>query len=129
IATDEPSVFSTLGFGILNLNDPSGPTVVLLVKSVSSSLSTITVPSICTNSDRKSTRLNSSHVSISYAVFCLKKKISKTMRSLNRLRLKKLTRWLKKRTKKLKNLTKLQRTPQRKNQHRHVTQIINSPDL
>src|SRR5699024_3570737 len=26
--------------------------------------------------DRKSTRLNSSHVSISYAVFCLKKKIS-----------------------------------------------------
>src|SRR5437868_8651274 len=29
--------------------------------------------------DRKSTRLNSSHVSISYAVFCLKKKIdSKT---------------------------------------------------
>src|SRR5699024_12744870 len=27
--------------------------------------------------DRKSTRLNSSHVSISYAVFCLKKKKSK----------------------------------------------------
>src|SRR5699024_11859915 len=27
-----------------------------------------------TESDRKSTRLNSSHVSISYAVFCLKKK-------------------------------------------------------
>src|SRR5699024_5795505 len=27
--------------------------------------------------DRKSTRLNSSHVSISYAVFCLKKKIHK----------------------------------------------------
>src|SRR5690606_42043607 len=30
---------------------------------------------ICnTNKDRKSTRLNSSHVKISYAVFCLKKK-------------------------------------------------------
>src|SRR5439155_20271148 len=28
-----------------------------------------------TRSDRKSTRLNSSHVAISYAVFCLKKKI------------------------------------------------------
>src|SRR5437868_8861909 len=28
--------------------------------------------------DRKSTRLNSSHVSISYAVFCLKKKTSET---------------------------------------------------
>src|SRR5205814_10128838 len=27
------------------------------------------------NSDRKSTRLNSSHLGISYAVFCLKKKI------------------------------------------------------
>src|SRR5690554_7183360 len=28
----------------------------------------------CNSSDRKSTRLNSSHVRISYAVFCLKKK-------------------------------------------------------
>src|SRR5438067_10101647 len=28
----------------------------------------------CSATDRKSTRLNSSHVSISYAVFCLKKK-------------------------------------------------------
>src|SRR5437870_7164305 len=28
-----------------------------------------------TGTDRKSTRLNSSHVAISYAVFCLKKKI------------------------------------------------------
>src|SRR5690625_7078009 len=28
--------------------------------------------------DRKSTRLNSSHVAISYAVFCLKKKNSRT---------------------------------------------------
>src|SRR5436853_1635722 len=31
--------------------------------------------------DRKSTRLNSSHLGISYAVFCLKKKISKLRRS------------------------------------------------
>src|SRR5699024_12881368 len=30
--------------------------------------------------DRKSTRLNSSHVSISYAVFCLKKKRKKVVR-------------------------------------------------
>src|SRR5437773_5189862 len=28
----------------------------------------------CTTLDRKSTRLNSSHITISYAVFCLKKK-------------------------------------------------------
>src|SRR5690606_41603096 len=30
----------------------------------------------CQNGDRKSTRLNSSHVKISYAVFCLKKKLT-----------------------------------------------------
>src|SRR5947207_9810034 len=35
------------------------------------------------NVDRKSTRLNSSHTVISYAVFCLKKKRNRT-RSLNR---------------------------------------------
>src|SRR5690625_3938206 len=32
----------------------------------------------CLYSDRKSTRLNSSHVAISYAVFCLKKKKKKS---------------------------------------------------
>src|SRR5699024_12035658 len=40
----------------------------------------VTAPSIILaprQIDRKSTRLNSSHVSISYAVFCLKKKIIK----------------------------------------------------
>src|SRR5699024_12491580 len=45
----------------------------------------MTIPAIAINSkkipisteDRKSTRLNSSHVSISYAVFCLKKKKNK----------------------------------------------------
>src|SRR5207249_11875149 len=34
-------------------------------------------PEIVPAEDRKSTRLNSSHVSISYAVFCLKKKKKK----------------------------------------------------
>src|SRR5437870_10265928 len=33
--------------------------------------------SIATLEDRKSTRLNSSHVAISYAVFCLKKKTNR----------------------------------------------------
>src|SRR5437868_9821235 len=33
--------------------------------------------------DRKSTRLNSSHVSISYAVFCLKKKNKKKSININ----------------------------------------------
>src|SRR5437870_9397629 len=32
--------------------------------------------------DRKSTRLNSSHVAISYAVFCLKKKKRKEMKEI-----------------------------------------------
>src|SRR5690625_5323904 len=35
--------------------------------------------------DRKSTRLNSSHVAISYAVFCLKKKKKQTTRSNSKL--------------------------------------------
>src|SRR5690625_6730934 len=33
--------------------------------------------------DRKSTRLNSSHVAISYAVFCLKKKNNSTTQAIN----------------------------------------------
>src|SRR5690349_21901355 len=37
-----------------------------------------------TRRDRKSTRLNSSHVEISYAVFCLKKKKKKKKRKKNR---------------------------------------------
>src|SRR6516225_5389417 len=37
-------------------------------------------------SDRKSTRLNSSHMSISYAVFCLKKKRQNKRRSSIRLK-------------------------------------------
>src|SRR5947209_14057931 len=35
--------------------------------------------SACSPGDRKSTRLNSSHANISYAVFCLKKKKSATV--------------------------------------------------
>src|SRR5207302_5652705 len=47
--------------------------------SVGGLVSTVTYEGICmtrvkTSPDRKSTRLNSSHVKISYAVFCLKKK-------------------------------------------------------
>src|SRR3712207_8439380 len=34
---------------------------------------------LAVDEDRKSTRLNSSHANISYAVFCLKKKIIKTL--------------------------------------------------
>ena len=41
---------------------------------VSSPLLNQCLPQTVKEEDRKSTRLNSSHVSISYAVFCLKKK-------------------------------------------------------
>src|SRR2546430_12844351 len=40
----------------------------------SRALSEIVVPVLDADGDRKSTRLNSSHSQISYAVFCLKKK-------------------------------------------------------
>src|SRR6266540_7494078 len=39
--------------------------------------------STCAQRDRKSTRLNSSHITISYAVFCLKKKKKKHNETLN----------------------------------------------
>src|SRR4051812_49664163 len=41
--------------------------------------------------DRKSTRLNSSHMSISYAVFCLKKKMKPNAKTETRLSLGKVT--------------------------------------
>src|SRR5438270_8712700 len=37
----------------------------------------------CSHTDRKSTRLNSSHSQISYAVFCLKKKTKKKKEKYN----------------------------------------------
>src|SRR5947209_13916699 len=39
-------------------------------------------PATAASSDRKSTRLNSSHANISYAVFCLKKKTFKSSLSM-----------------------------------------------
>src|SRR5438067_3367921 len=47
------------------------PLPVLIVPPVMPTWPTVSEPEV---EDRKSTRLNSSHVSISYAVFCLKKK-------------------------------------------------------
>src|SRR5690625_6035702 len=40
---------------------------------------------ISVSEDRKSTRLNSSHVAISYAVFCLKKKSETTLHQAKRV--------------------------------------------
>src|SRR5699024_12745426 len=46
----------------------------------------LTTADLCAG-DRKSTRLNSSHVSISYAVFCLKKKITIETERIHQYRL------------------------------------------
>src|SRR5690606_41994487 len=46
----------------------------ILVKHTSPGVTVLAVLILHLKEDRKSTRLNSSHVKISYAVFCLKKK-------------------------------------------------------
>src|SRR5690242_18608856 len=46
-----------------------------LVEENKNEIAAIIIEPVAGNIDRKSTRLNSSHMSISYAVFCLKKKI------------------------------------------------------
>src|SRR5690606_41318932 len=51
-------------------------TVALILDHPQYGLDAEELESLCTVIDRKSTRLNSSHVKISYAVFCLKKKQS-----------------------------------------------------
>src|SRR5699024_11965877 len=56
----------------------SAPEVMAKIEAVNSGAETLqSVADLAPELDRKSTRLNSSHVSISYAVFCLKKKKEK----------------------------------------------------
>src|SRR5262245_63926754 len=66
----EPSTMSLLGL-VRHLADMERGT--FRVMMAGQDVSTRNVPR--STSDRKSTRLNSSHLGISYAVFCLKKKI------------------------------------------------------
>src|SRR5690625_5967921 len=61
--------FSIDGFEVQHLYD-----VPLEQQGSWVSLTTLPDGSLIASEDRKSTRLNSSHVAISYAVFCLKKK-------------------------------------------------------
>src|SRR5690242_21532595 len=68
-ALDEASGESSAGIGVLAVIDGEGEEIDALARfRVSHGRSENNVL------DRKSTRLNSSHMSISYAVFCLKKK-------------------------------------------------------
>src|SRR5690606_41544954 len=67
---ESPSIASDESVGIIRflmeLEQPS-PEVICAIQSAVTWLDEVKI-------DRKSTRLNSSHVKISYAVFCLKKK-------------------------------------------------------
>src|SRR5690554_6956384 len=76
------------GFGMM-ANVALTLNLMLLVACMSILSATLTLPGIAgivltvgmavdANVDRKSTRLNSSHVRISYAVFCLKKKTNRS---------------------------------------------------
>src|SRR5262245_63559292 len=75
IVSDLSAVFENLGIDALAVvsNAQAKPAVVI---------ANFNLDSLCLRIDRKSTRLNSSHLGISYAVFCLIKKIhSNTIRS------------------------------------------------
>src|SRR5690625_6732685 len=68
-------MIGTLAWGLIRLSDKLMgwmPTIILSVVSLIVMEVFNVHPAFL---DRKSTRLNSSHVAISYAVFCLKKKI------------------------------------------------------
>src|SRR5690606_40276559 len=58
-------------------NSASAPVSQPYLRSTQAPSDSGTRSTVSPSSDRKSTRLNSSHVKISYAVFCLKKKIIK----------------------------------------------------
>src|SRR5690606_39533717 len=63
------------GMFTLNVSSSSSILVVNFLGMQAQEISVGNQSNITVTQDRKSTRLNSSHVKISYAVFCLKKKI------------------------------------------------------
>src|SRR6266581_8128889 len=73
----------------LSLHDALPSCVPRRATSSTSSRAHASAASSGAGSDRKSTRLNSSHPSISYAVFCLKKKNKNTTILLNETKIKK----------------------------------------
>src|SRR5699024_11686555 len=70
-----PLILTGVILGLIVLQPDIGTAGIILIISCSVILSS----GIKITEDRKSTRLNSSHVSISYAVFCLKKKNNLTV--------------------------------------------------
>src|SRR2546426_9168968 len=70
---------------LARLPDPDGSIAAALANTDPSwyHTSSTTIAEVPKEKDRKSTRLNSSHLVISYAVFCLKKKKKKTKYELS----------------------------------------------
>src|SRR5690554_7028755 len=68
------SFFPGAKIGVLGLNGAGKSTLLRIMAGVDQDYIGEARPQPGINVDRKSTRLNSSHVRISYAVFCLKKK-------------------------------------------------------
>src|SRR5690606_41945563 len=75
-ASSPPSSASTSSTTPSRVEPATWPTIRAATRPSPSS--TTVDGTACSGTDRKSTRLNSSHVKISYAVFCLKKKNSNT---------------------------------------------------
>src|SRR5438128_8437107 len=81
IADDQADVLEALrlllkgeGFTLETASSPAGVLAAVEAREFDVALIDLNYARDTTSGDRKSTRLNSSHGSISYAVFCLKKK-------------------------------------------------------
>src|SRR2546430_13331578 len=89
--TEPPAVCTSMGTEIAyllsSMRKRTGSLRLLALLSASHHSPSLVVPSISgsLSSDRKSTRLNSSHSQISYAVFCLKKNNAHTHTSRRQL--------------------------------------------
>src|SRR5206468_9946479 len=69
---------AALGYHVVLIDDPvvgeARAAALACVRDATARANAVARPSCIVSRDRKSTRLNSSHDQISYAVFCLKKK-------------------------------------------------------
>src|SRR3712207_7603107 len=68
---------------LVDWREPARHRIEKRVMRISLSPMVVTLIEVSSKQDRKSTRLNSSHANISYAVFCLKKKYHSTVTFYN----------------------------------------------